>query len=75
MVEINQHMKMNMRDLDTREEGRARPEPSDELQKIKIGAVVERFIFIWQELPKPVEAEPTDLLKRNADLFAWHPRI
>ena len=36
MVEIDQGRRMNMRDLDFREEGRARLEPNDELQKIQI---------------------------------------
>ena len=31
MVEVNQPMKMNIRDLDPIEEGRARPEPNNEL--------------------------------------------
>ena len=38
MVEGDQPMKMNMRDMDPREEGRARFEPNDELQKIQIRA-------------------------------------
>ena len=33
IVETNQHKKMNIRDLDPREEGRERPEQNDELQK------------------------------------------
>ena len=31
MVEVDQPRKMNMRDLDPREEGREKPEPNDEL--------------------------------------------
>ena len=62
---------MNMRDLDPREEGRARPEPNDELQKIQIGAVLEKFTFIRQELSKDMKGELTDLVRRNVDLFAW----
>ena len=45
MVEVDPPRKMNVRDLDHREEGRARPEPNDELQKIQIGALAE-FTFI-----------------------------
>ena len=37
---------MNTKDLDLREERRARPEPNDELQKIQIGMLPEKFTFI-----------------------------
>ena len=43
LVETDQHRKMNMKDLDPREEGRPRPKPNDKLQKIHIGVVAERF--------------------------------
>ena len=46
MVEVDRSRKTNMRDLDPREEGRARPEPNDELQKIQIGATSEKFTII-----------------------------
>ena len=39
MVKVDQPTKMNMKDLDPREEGRARPEPNDKLQKIQIGTM------------------------------------
>ena len=60
-----------MKDLDPREEGRMRPKPNNELQKIQIGAVPEKFTFIRQELRKAMKAEFIDLLRRNADLFPW----
>ena len=60
-----------MRDLDPREEGKARPEPNDELQKIQIGTVPEKFTFIRQKLSEAMKAKLTDLLRRNADPFAW----
>ena len=63
--------KMNMRDLDPREEGRVRPEPNDELQKIQIRAVAEKFMFIGQELPEVMKAKLTNLLRRNSDFFTW----
>ena len=31
LVETDQHRKMNMKDLDPREEGRPRPKPNDKL--------------------------------------------
>ena len=46
MVEVDRSRKMNMRDLDPREERRARPNPNDELQKIQIGVTLEKFTFI-----------------------------
>ena len=46
IVEIDQPKKMNIRDLDPREEGRARLEPNDELQKVQIGAIPKKFTFI-----------------------------
>ena len=45
-----------MRNLDPREEGRARPEPNDELQKIQIGMELEKFTFIRQELLEGMKA-------------------
>ena len=46
MVVTSQNKSMSMRDLDPREERRARLEPNDELQKIQIRAVAENFMFI-----------------------------
>ena len=74
MVEIDQLKKMNMRDLDPKEERRVRPEPNDELQKIQIRAKPKKFSFIGQELPKAIKAKLKDLLSRNAYLFAWAPK-
>ena len=62
-----------MKDLVPREERRARPEPNDELQKIQIRADPEKFTCIEQELLEAMKAELIDLLRRNADLFAWAP--
>ena len=73
MVETDQHMKMNMRDLDPRENGRVRPKANNELQKIQIGAVAKRLTFIGRELPEPMKPKLTYLFKRNADLFTWAP--
>ena len=73
MVEIDQPKKMNMRDLDPREEGTARLEPNNKLQKIQIGATSEKFTFIRRELRKAMKAELTDILQRFSYLFAWAP--
>ena len=61
-----------MRNLDPRkEEGRARPDPNNELQKIQIGAIAKKFTFIGQGLPEVIKAELTSLLRKNSNLFAW----
>ena len=73
MVEIDQSKNMSMRDLDPKEEGRMRPEPNDELQKIQIGAVAEKFTFIGQGLPEDMKAKLVSLLRANSDLFASAP--
>ena len=74
MVEADQSIKMNMRDLDPREEGRARFEPNDELQKIQIRITPQKFTFIRRELLEAMKAELINLLQRNSDLFAWAPK-
>ena len=71
MVEIDQSKKMSMGDLDLREEGRARPEPNEELQKIHIRVVVEKFTFIGQGLLEAMQVDLMSLLRINSDLFTW----
>ena len=63
---------MNVRNLDPREKGRARPEPNDELRKIHIGMMPKKFMFIKQELLEAIKAELIDLLRRNVDLLCGH---
>ena len=58
-----------MRDLDPKEEGNAIP--NNKLQKIEIGAVAQKFIFIGRGLPEAMKVELTSLLRTNLDLFAW----
>ena len=74
MVETDQNKKMNMRDLDPREEGRVRPEPNDEFQKIQIGAVVEKFTFIGRGLSEAMNVGLMTLLRRNSEIYAWAPK-
>ena len=50
-----------------------RLEPNDELQKILISEVVEKFTFIGQELLEAMKAELASLLQTNLDLLAWAP--
>ena len=73
MVVTSQNKSMSMRDLDPREERRARLEPNDELQKIQIRAVAENFMFIRRGLPEAMKAESTSLLRKNSNLFVWAP--
>ena len=73
MVEIDQGRKMDMRDVDPKEEGRARLEPNDDLQKIQIGIEAEKFTFIEQTLLETIKAKLASLLRSNLDLFAWSP--
>ena len=74
MVEIDQNRNMNMKDLDPREEGRARPEPNDELQKIQIEVVAKIFSFSGQGLPEAMKSKLMNLLRRNSDIFAQAPK-
>ena len=71
MVEIDQGRKMSTRDFDLREEGRARLEPNDELQKIQIGVEAKKFTFIGRTLPEAIKFGLESLLRSNLDLFAW----
>ena len=73
MVEIDQGRKMDMRDVDPKEEGKARLEPNDDLQKIQIGIEAEKFTFIEQTLLETIKAKLASLLRSNLDLFAWSP--
>ena len=62
-----------MKDLDPKEEGMAIPEPNDEIQKIQIGAIAEKFTFIGRELSEAMKVELMSLLRTNSDLFEWTP--
>ena len=71
MVDVDRSRKMNMMNLDPREEGKVRLKPNNELHKIQIGATPEKFTFIGRELPKAMKAKLIELLRENSNLFAW----
>ena len=73
MVEIDQNKSMSMRDLDPREDERARPKHNDELQKIHIGVIDEKFKFIGRRLPEAMKAKLMSLLRKKLNFFAWAP--
>ena len=73
-METDQNKKMNMRDLDPREEGRERPKPNDKLKRIHIGAVAKKFTFIRRGLLEAMKADLMNLLRRNSNLFALAPK-
>ena len=62
-----------MRELNPKEEGRVRPKPNNELQKMQIRATPDKFTFIGQELPKAIRVELVGLLWKIFNLFAWAP--
>jgi hypothetical protein len=65
---------VNMIDLDPREDfQQERLEPFEDLKDIFIGPEAHHTTKIGTSLSLEEEAALVDLLRRNLDLFAWHP--
>ncbi|XP_072063917.1 uncharacterized protein [Arachis hypogaea] len=60
-------------DLDARIDDKPRPEPEGDLEKFKVGDTEEKFTFINRNLPHVVKGPLMEMIRANADLFAWTP--
>jgi hypothetical protein len=62
-------------DLDPREDFQEeRVSPVDELKQVQIGDQPHQTTNLGTNLKPSEEERVVELLKRNADLFAWHPK-
>jgi hypothetical protein len=62
-------------DLDPREDFQEeRVSPVDELKQVQIGDQPHQTTNLGTNLEPSEEEMVVELLKRNADLFAWHPK-
>jgi hypothetical protein len=65
---------VNMIDLDPREEfQQERLEPTEDLKEISIGPQTHQTTKIGTSLPPEEEVALVNLLRKNLDLFVWHP--
>ncbi|XP_072078073.1 uncharacterized protein [Arachis hypogaea] len=60
-------------DLDARIEDKPRPEPEGDLEKFRVGDGDEKFTFINRNLPHELKEPLMEMIRANADLFAWTP--
>ncbi|XP_072076708.1 uncharacterized protein [Arachis hypogaea] len=60
-------------DLDARIEDKPRPEPEGDLEKFRVGDGDEKFMFINRNLPHELKEPLMEMIRANADLFAWTP--
>ncbi|XP_072066758.1 uncharacterized protein [Arachis hypogaea] len=60
-------------DLDARIDNKPRPEPEGDLEKFKVGDTEEKFTFINRNLPHGLKGPLMEMIRANADLFAWTP--
>ncbi|XP_025679057.1 uncharacterized protein [Arachis hypogaea] len=60
-------------DLDARIDDKPRPEPEGDLEKFRVGDGDEKFTFINRNLPHELKEPLMEMIRANADLFAWTP--
>ncbi|XP_072066641.1 uncharacterized protein [Arachis hypogaea] len=60
-------------DLDARIEDKPRPEPEGDLEKFRVGDEDDNFTFINRNLPHEMKEPLMEMIRANADLFAWTP--
>ncbi|XP_072062137.1 uncharacterized protein [Arachis hypogaea] len=60
-------------DLDARIEDKPRPEPEGDLEKFRVGDGDEKFTFVNRNLPHELKEPLMEMIRANADLFAWTP--
>ncbi|XP_015966785.1 uncharacterized protein LOC107490525 [Arachis duranensis] len=60
-------------DLDARIDDKPRPEPEGDLEKFRVGDTEEKFTFINRNLPHELKEPLMEMIRANADLFAWTP--
>jgi hypothetical protein len=62
-------------DLDPREEYKDdRVSPMGELEEVQIGKESHQTTSVGTDMPPEERGKILDILKRNVDLFAWHPK-
>ncbi|XP_072087012.1 uncharacterized protein [Arachis hypogaea] len=60
-------------DLDARVDDKPRPEPEGDLEKFRVGEEHDKFTFINRNLPHEIKESLMEMIRANADLFAWTP--
>ncbi|XP_072076456.1 uncharacterized protein [Arachis hypogaea] len=60
-------------DLDARIDDKPRPEPEGDLEKFRVGEEDDKFTFINRNLPHEMKEPLMEMIRANADLFAWTP--
>ncbi|XP_072071423.1 uncharacterized protein [Arachis hypogaea] len=60
-------------DLDARVDDKPRPEPEGDLEKFRVGEEDDKFTFINRNLPHEIKEPLMEMIRANADLFAWTP--
>ena len=58
-------------ELDMRDEGNSRPEPSEELEPIQLDDHPEHFAYVCSKLAEDLRSLLIHFLKQNKDVFAW----
>ncbi|XP_072054986.1 uncharacterized protein [Arachis hypogaea] len=59
--------------LDARIDDKPRPEPQGDLEKFRVGDMVDKFIFVNRNLPHELKEPLIKAVRVNSDLFAWTP--
>ncbi|XP_025625411.1 uncharacterized protein [Arachis hypogaea] len=59
--------------LDARVDDKPRPEPEGDLEKCRIGDTEDKFTIVNRNLPQELKEPLVEMIKANADLFAWTP--
>ncbi|XP_072076434.1 uncharacterized protein [Arachis hypogaea] len=60
-------------DLDARIDDKPRPKPEGDLEKFRVGEEDDKFTFINRNLPHEMKEPLMEMIRANADLFAWTP--
>ncbi|XP_025637583.1 uncharacterized protein [Arachis hypogaea] len=60
-------------DLDAMVDDKPRPEPEGDFEKFRVGDGDEKFTFINRNLPHKLKEPLMEMIRANADLFAWTP--
>ena len=62
--------KINMDELDKRDEVSTRPSPSEELEPIQLGDQPEHLVYIGSKLDEDIKSPLIRFLKQNMGIFA-----
>ncbi|XP_072086705.1 uncharacterized protein [Arachis hypogaea] len=64
---------LSLAELDPRGNAQERPQPTDELQEIRLTSKPKQVTYIGQALQDQERSDLIKLLQANSDLFAWTP--